>query len=263
MGSSKKQPSWVGSCAASCAVVLTHPIDTLKVRFQVANELTGVNPRIWNVMQNMRPIDYYRGITGALVKQSIYTGIRFAVFENTRDVIGIIPGAICAGAVGSFCTTPIDQCMIRQQSTGGNSGFARTLIGLAREGGLWRNATIQTVRASFVTLGQFPTFYYLTREYPHLKDTIWGNLGAGIVAGTAASFMAAPFDILKARLMSASVRGNQEKYAGLGWKEIVKMTVGADGGRVLWRGVLLTWMRLGPQSTLMLTIASQINKLRE
>ena len=258
-----QQPSWIGSCAASCAVVLTHPIDTLKVRFQVANELTGKQPRLFSIFSQMKPVDYYRGIAGALTKQSIYTGIRFKVFEGTRDRIGIIPGAILAGGVGAFCTTPIDQSMIRQQSTGSQVGFLKTLGTLAREGELWKNAGIQTIRASCVTLGQFPTFYYLTREYPWLKESVWGNLGAGFIAGTAASILAAPFDIVKARVMSAKVRGSSSEYQGKGLMDIFRKTAGVDGRRVLVRGALLTWMRLGPQSTLMLTIASQIGKMIE
>ena len=243
----------LGGISASMAVILTHPIDTLKVRYQVANELTGIQPHLFDIAKNMKWFDFYRGLTGALIKQSTYTTIRVGVFKKIREDVGDMGGAMIAGGVGAFMTTPIDKTMISQQSAGGK-GFGEILVEIGRKDGirgLWKNGSIQTVRASFVTVGQFPTFYYM-------KDKV-GDFGAGMMGGLAAATFAAPFDIMKTRLMSADARGKHQEYREGIINSFVK-TFQKDGLNVFRRGVLLTWMRLGPQSTLMLMILSKLEK---
>ena len=247
--------AYLGGIAASLAVTVTHPIDTLKVRYQVANELTGKKPSIWNIVRDTRFPSYYQGLGAALVKQSTYTSIRFYVFNHTKDKMGTVPGAILAGGIGSFCTTPIDQTLIRQQSVTPSPRFFQTFKQLARERKLWYAGTVQTIRASCVTTGQFPTFQYLRKTYPEQTSGIMGSLAAGMISGTFAAVLAAPFDVVKSRVMSSGAR-NVNHYQKSSVIDIFRLTFGKDGWRVFGRGILLTWMRLGPQSTLMLTFLS-------
>lgn len=247
--------AYLGGVAASLAVTITHPIDTLKVRYQIANELTGRKPSLHHLIRCTPIHAYYQGLGAALVKQSIYTSIRFYVFNQTKSEIGTIPSAILAGSIGSFCTTPIDQTLIRQQSVTPSPGFFQTFRQLAHERKLWYAGTLQTIRASCVTTGQFPTFQYLRIKYPDQTSGIMGNLAAGMVSGTFAAVLAAPFDVIKSRVMSSGARG-VEHYDKFTMFDIFRFTFGRDGWRVFGRGVLLTWMRLGPQSTLMLTFLS-------
>lgn len=252
----------LGGVSACIAVGITHPIDTLKVKYQVANELTGVKPNILDIIKHTHPKQYYNGLSTAFLKQGTYTTIRFSVFNTLRKDFGDVGGAICAGAVGSFITTPVDQMMIRQQAVhGGGGGMMGAFYGIVRQRGmigLWDGGVVQTIRASCVTTGQLPMFFYLQRTYPEwVNGSIWGHLGAGLIAGTSAALLAAPFDILKSRLMSAKVRGSNYEYQG-GLIKSMYHTMKKDGWKVFGRGVTLTWLRLGPQSTIMLTVLSQL-----
>jgi dicarboxylate transporter 10 len=244
--------SLLGGAAASLAVTVTHPIDTLKVRFQIENELTGQKPNIVNLIRKTPILSYYQGLGAALVKQSLYTSLRFYIFEGSKNHIGVIPSAILAGAIGSFCLTPVDQTLIRQQSITPPPKFFTTFRILAQENRLWYASTIQTIRASCVTAGQFPTFQYLREKYPEETKSVWGHLGAGMISGTVAAALASPFDVVKSRVMSSGARG-VNSYEGKSLLEMFRLTFEKDKLRVFTRGMLLTWMRLGPQSTLMLT----------
>jgi solute carrier family 25 protein 42 len=82
-----------GASAGAVSVVLTYPLDLLRARLAVAQELPGGTPKpiagLWTVMRDMvrsgGVLGMYRGLSPTLVGILPYAGISFAVYEALKD----------------------------------------------------------------------------------------------------------------------------------------------------------------------------------
>ncbi len=82
-----------GSCAGAVSVALTYPLDLLRARLAVAQELPGGAPRpaagLWRALLDMRRAgglrSLYTGLAPTLAGIVPYAGISFAVYEALKD----------------------------------------------------------------------------------------------------------------------------------------------------------------------------------
>jgi hypothetical protein len=92
----------LGGMASLCAATVTHPIELIKIRFQIQNrhELGDSSLRYRNFPQALDNIvrsegfrGLYKGITAQWFKESIYSTLRLGSYEPLRNYLsnGALP----------------------------------------------------------------------------------------------------------------------------------------------------------------------------
>ena len=92
-----------GAAAGAVSVALTYPLDLLRARLAVAQELPGGAPKpmlgLWAALLDMRRtggmLSLYRGLGPTLVGILPYAGISFTVYEALKDhtrALNLLPG---------------------------------------------------------------------------------------------------------------------------------------------------------------------------
>lgn len=78
-------------------------------------------------------------------------------------------------------------------------------------------------------------------------------LGSSLLAGTVATTICSPADVIRARMMNT--RGNES-----GLPQLVK-ALKNEGPMFLFRGWVPSWMRLAPQTVILLTVLEELRAL--
>ena len=119
-----------GASAGAVSVALTYPLDLLRARLAVAQELPGGTSQrasgLWAALRHMHStggiVSLYRGLTPTLLGILPYAGISFAVYEALKDRTrslssqgGLLPGHLerllyggLAGFAGQAAAYPLD-----------------------------------------------------------------------------------------------------------------------------------------------------------
>merc|ERR1711933_71571 len=173
------KPLLTGALAGMTATTFTQPLDTLKVRVQVA-AASGKSVSPFTVasqtLRNEGALVFYKGLSAGLMRQVIYTGGRFGIFdtliERSRDpTFDSVPGfakksfcAITAGGVAAAAGNPADLSLIRMQADSllpaaqrrNYTGVVHAMATIARTegvGGLFKGASLTSTRAMGSTFG--------------------------------------------------------------------------------------------------------------
>merc|ERR1712151_7312 len=125
------KPLVTGAMAGMVATTCTQPLDTLKARVQVA-AASGKSVSPFTVasqtVKNEGALVFYKGLSAGLMRQVIYTGGRFGLFdsliERSQDpMFDTVPGfakksfcAITAGGLAAAAGNPADLSLIRMQA---------------------------------------------------------------------------------------------------------------------------------------------------
>merc|ERR1719188_2566611 len=125
------KPFVTGVFAGMTATTCTQPLDTLKVRVQVA-AAAGSNASPFVIasktIKDEGCLVFYKGLSAGLMRQVIYTGGRFGLFdtlmERSQDpMFDAVPGfakkslcAITAGGLAAAAGNPADLSLIRMQA---------------------------------------------------------------------------------------------------------------------------------------------------
>lgn len=207
----------------------TNPIDVIKIRMQLENELT--RQKGLSVLQNRYYDGFvkgahqiykdegirglYKGLFPSLLREAIYSGIRLGAYEPIKVVLGATDKAhtplwkkICAGAIsgviGSSVATPTDLVKVRMQACTHSGEISllkmprykntysafKEIIGKEGLRGLYVGVGPTVKRAAILTASQIPS-------YDHTKHTIlnmnWMQEGPAlhIVSSMVAGFMSA------------------------------------------------------------------------
>lgn len=151
--------SWKGFVAGSGAAMIsgavTHPVDLVKVRMQLAGTGSmgplppGFHPRVLNpnyspsmfrsaqlVVQNEGMFALYRGLSASLLRQATFIGTKFGTYDLLKEYcqncntdgtecgpapLGFFSKIVCgfgAGAMGAAVGNPADLAMVRMQADG-------------------------------------------------------------------------------------------------------------------------------------------------
>merc|ERR1712137_892598 len=173
------KPLVTGALAGMTATTCTQPLDTLKVRVQVA-AASGKSVSPFTVasqtVRNEGALVFYKGLSAGLMRQVIYTGGRFGLFdtliERSRDpMFDSVPGfakksicAITAGGVAAAAANPADLSLIRMQTDSllpaaqrrNYRNVVHAMATIARTegvGGLFKGASLTSTRAMGSTFG--------------------------------------------------------------------------------------------------------------
>lgn len=276
----KKQRWYLGGPAGAGAVLVTHPLDLLKVHLQTQKKPTkGLLATGVSVIKNDGVVGLYSGISASVLRQLTYTTVRFGLYETISSKV--LEGRTDAlpfyeklaigcfsGFIGGIAGNPADMVNVRMQNDMRlpkemRRNYSHAFNGLYRvfiEDGfrtLFAGVSMTATRGLLITIGQVAV-YDQTKQMligtGYFKDNVVTHLSSSIIAGTVATVMTQPFDVMKTRMMNAK----PGEYSGVMDCARVLAKDGILGG--FYRGFIPAWIRLGPQTILTWLILEQLRK---
>lgn len=260
-----------GGLASVGAAMVTHPLDLIKVTLQTQQGHLSVAQLIPKLAREQGVLVFYNGLSASVLRQLTYSTARFGVYEagkkyvNTDTFGGKVALAGASGLVGGIVGTPADMVNVRmqndvklppQQRRNYNNAFDG-LVRVYRQEGfkrLFSGATTATARGILMTIGQI-AFYDQTKIYllatPYFQDNLVTHFTASLVAGTIATTLTQPLDVLKTRSMNAK----PGEFNGL-W-DIVKHTAKL-GPLGFFKGYVPAFVRLGPHTIITFVFLEQL-----
>ncbi|CAG2056757.1 unnamed protein product [Timema podura] len=273
--------------AASIAEVVTYPLDLTKTRLQVQGEIAALKNGTPNVpyrgmlhtglgiVHEEGVVMLWRGVTPAIYRHVVYSGIRIVTYETLRDKIfkkepdGSFPiwksamSGVISGALAQFFASPTDLIKVQIQMEG-----RRRLLGkpprvygtwdaftkIVNKGGLkglWKGSVPNVQRAALVNLGDLTTYDSVKRfllTHTSLTDNHFTHILCSACAGLVAATMGTPADVVKTRIMN---QPTDSKGYGLVYKSSIDClvkTVENEGLFALYKGFLPVWIRMAPWS---------------
>lgn len=267
----RKSMWFFGGLASVGAAMVTHPLDLIKVTLQTQQGHLSVAQLIPKLAREQGVLVFYNGLSASVLRQLTYSTARFGVYEagkkyvNTDSFGGKVALAGASGLVGGIVGTPADMVNVRmqndvklppQQRRNYNNAFDG-LVRVYRQEGfkrLFSGATTATARGILMTIGQI-AFYDQTKIYllatPYFQDNLVTHFTASLVAGTIATTLTQPLDVLKTRSMNAK----PGEFNGL-W-DIVKHTAKL-GPLGFFKGYVPAFVRLGPHTIITFVFLEQL-----
>ena len=276
----KKYPFWLGGVAASIAVCFTHPLDLAKVRLQNSPAKISTAKLLRNTFVNEGVRGLYIGISASILRQMTYSLTRFAAYEELKTIVSQhtdpsqptsiwtkISVASLAGAAGGVAGNPADVILVRMTSDlfrapSQKFQYKGAIDGLMRayreEGAhvLFRGITPNVVRAMLMNSSQLASYDFFKETLQNTGLFAPGSLiqylTSSLLAGTVATTLTSPADVIRSRVMNA--RGTDS-----GIPQLLK-AMRIEGPMFMFRGWVPSWIRLAPNTVILLTV---LEKLRE
>lgn len=303
----EKPPLWkgfvTGAIGAMTGSAISHPLDLIKVRLQVQGEAAAKNtlrgyidPRFnyfLQIQSKLGPVGMakrifstegipglFRGLTASLLRQFLYSGTRFGVYDITKDVLGDtpenplplylkVPSSLFAGAVGATIGNPGDLVMVRMQADGklppelrrNYSHVFNAIFRITNEeglGALWNGVGATVNRAMIVTVGHLAAYdqikeFALSRGAP---DSLPTHFGSSFGSALVASVLSHPVDVAKTRLMNMK---GEKIYSGT--LDCMRKTIMHEGTKALYKGFSATYVRQCPYVVVTWVTREQVKKI--
>lgn len=293
----------LSACAAAVAEIVTFPLDLTKTRLQIQGEAAlsghgdggsrrrsyrGMIRTAAGIVQEEGPLKLWQGITPAIYRHIVYSGVRMLSYEQLRESRlgrnedGSFPlwksglGAMVAGAIGQFFASPTDLVKVQMQMEGRRrvegkpprvQGAYHAFVKIISEGGvrgLWAGWVPNVQRAALVNLGDLATYdsvKHVLLQNTALQDNIKCHGLSSICSGLVAAAMGTPADVIKTRIMNQP----RDSYGrGLLYKsslDCLVQSVRGEGFWSLYKGFLPTWMRMAPWSITFWLTFEQIRRI--
>ncbi|KAJ3724253.1 mitochondrial carrier domain-containing protein [Lentinula guzmanii] len=279
-------PFWLGGVAASMAASCTHPLDLTKVRMQTIKAGPGIKPpsmffvlRKSIVQQGLRGI--YTGLTASLLRQMSYSLVRIGAYEEMKRWLSqngkpssmqLLAAACLAGGLGGIAGNPADILLVRMTSDvikpqEHRFNYSNALSGLAnlaeQEGikGMARGLGTNVARAMLMNASQVGSYdlfksALLNRTIPvldyQLHDSLALHTLSSLLAGTFATTVCSPADVLRTRVMTSTANDSV--------LDILKTSLQKEGPKFLFKGWTPAFIRLGPNTVLLFVFYEQLKK---
>ena len=285
--------------AASVAVAVTHPADTVKTRMQLQGELVrqGAQPRYSSTLdcfvgsykvEGLRGLQ--RGLPTAIVREFCVNCVRVGLFEpvlatlhdpergsapmHTRFAAGILTG--CCGAM---VTNPLDLLKTRMQAqasgenamVGHQHGYTGVFDGIRRmvteEGvqGMYKGVSASMLRLALGSAAQLST-------YSRIKEWALTTQGAkdGPLLHVAVSFASVvfgvtamqPSDVVRTRLYNQPFDSSGRGTLYAGPLDAAAKVVRLEGAAALFKGWTAHYLRGAPHVALLFLTLEQLKKHR-
>ena len=274
-----------GGLSGIAATTIIQPVDTVKVRLQLAG---GGNPlRVASSIVAKEGLTaLYAGLSAAVLRQATYTTSRLGLFQvlseklKERNHDRPLPlwekaaAGLVAGGIGALVGSPADLSLIRMQADGtlppekrrnyGNVGSA--LVSIVKEegvGGLFTGAGTTAVRAMALNCGMLASN---SQAKEMLKDHygiegLPNAVGAGAIAGFFASAFSLPFDYVKTQIQKMQPKPDGTMpYSGMA--DCFVKTVSEHGPLRLYAGFPTYYIRIAPHCMITLVALDQIKKFQ-
>ncbi|XP_043209097.1 mitochondrial uncoupling protein 4-like isoform X2 [Amphibalanus amphitrite] len=269
------------SCiAASCAEFATYPLDLTKTRLQIQGESAdskvpyrGLFRTGLGVVREEGILCLWQGITPAVFRHVIYTGVRMNGYEWMRNQVreegASLPvwqaalGGLLAGGTGQLLASPADLVKVQMQMEG-----RRRLLGqkprvlsarhafqrIISEGGvrsLWKGCVPNVQRSALVNLGDLTTYDSVKGRLVRntsLGDNHLTHFLASACSGLVSATLGTPADVVKTRVMN---QPTDHHGRGLLYRNSIDCfihLVRSEGLLAMYKGFLPCWMRMAPWS---------------
>ena len=271
-----------GTAAGLIAAAALHPLDTIKVHFQVQDgvvnaarftTLRGAVAHIWE-RDGMR--GFYRGVGAACVGSGASWGLYFYFYEaakrrvsgpeNRPTSLQTAYAAWEGGTLTSLLTNPIWLVKTRMQLQGDGgvgkrapyASLGNALASIVREEGvrgLYRGIVPALLLTSHGVV-QFTSYEFMKREFASKpgEDDSARLLAFGVSSKAAAAFTTYPYQVIKARVQQR-FDGTPE-YRGL--VDCAQKIMRREGARGFYKGFVANILRVAPQSALTLLAYERI-----
>nr|XP_011455448.3 mitochondrial substrate carrier family protein ucpB [Crassostrea gigas] len=304
MGRLENEQQWrflLAGISNMCGASVTNPIDVIKIRMQLENELivheglSAIKNRYYDgfvkggarIVRDEGVGGLYKGLLPSLMREGSYSTIRLGAYEPLKVYFGATDPAhtplwkkICAGAIsgtiGSAIATPTDLVKVRMQAQGKlfdgevpryKSTFSAFKEIIQTQGlrGLYTGVGPTVKRAAILTATQIPS-------YDHAKHTILNaelmkegpalHVISSMIAGFMTALTTSPVDVIKTRIM------NQQSHGVAHHERVYKnafdcflKTLRSEGPLGLYKGFIPNWMRIGPHTIITFFIFEELRHL--
>ena len=225
------------------------------------------------------------GLAASVVRELTYSSLRLGLYPLIKALIATPDQAdigfarkfaisLTTGAVGSCLCNPTDVVKIRLQAEAGRVANGVYVSGLyagqephysstldcfrkvlRHEGwsGLYRGWQATTARAALLTAGQLSSYdhtKFLLKKHKMVEEGTKLHIIGSLVAGVAATTLAAPADVVKTRIMADKATTGAggvvfaRRYSGV--VDCLVKTVREEGILAIFRGWVPSYFRLGP-----------------
>ncbi|KIK70398.1 hypothetical protein GYMLUDRAFT_32402 [Collybiopsis luxurians FD-317 M1] len=279
-------PFWLGGVAASMAASCTHPLDLTKVRMQTIKAAPGSKApstvfvlRTSIIDQGLRGV--YTGLTASLLRQMSYSLVRIGAYEEMKRRLSrngkpssaqLLAAACLAGGLGGIAGNPADILLVRmtsdvtkpkEQRFNYSNAFSG-LVALAKQegvNGMTRGLGTNVSRAMLMNASQVGSYdlfksSLLNKTIPFLDYQLQDNLAlhtlSSLLAGTFATTVCSPADVLRTRVMTSKSKDSVV--------QILKSSLQKEGPKFLFKGWTPAFIRLGPNTVLLFVFFEQLKK---
>lgn len=249
-----------GVSTATVSAVL-NPVDVIKTRRQLERfserRALDIAHALWTeggVVALWSP-----GLAATISRELVYSGCTKGLYPLARDAISgdaepslpqRVAAASATGFGGSICANALDIVKIRQFD---QPQRYPSLVGALREiaraegllsGLLVRGVSASAPRGAAIAVGEVTTYdqvkSWLKRHY---ADGFAVHVACSLITGVVATTVAAPFDLLKSRVMASANPADN-------LATVLLRLLRHEGPLALFNGWLPTYFRLGPHAIL-------------
>ncbi|KAJ7220796.1 mitochondrial carrier domain-containing protein [Mycena pura] len=272
----KKQPYpfWLGGVAATIAASITHPLDLTKVRLQASGDKRMIES-IKKTYRTAGARGLFDGISGTWMRQMSYSVCRFWAYDESKKIVGAgkdapawklaLAGSM-AGGIAGLIGNPGEIVMVRLQGDFAKPPEKRfnykhcfdALFRMVREEGtssLARGVGPNVFRAILMNASQLASYDYFKAELlktRYFEDNVMCHLAASFAAGTVATTVCSPADVIKSRIMNASGPGSSSTMA------VIRNSLKTEGALFMFKGWVPAWTRLQPTTILIFLTFEQL-----
>jgi len=217
----------------------------------------------------------FDGISGTWMRQMSYSLCRFWAYDESKKIVGAgkdapawklaLAGSM-AGGIAGLVGNPAEIIMVRMQADYAKPLEKRLnykncfdgLFRMIREEGvssLARGLTPNVFRAVLMNASQLASYDYFKAELLRHKlfdDNIYCHFTASFAAGTVATTVCSPADVLKSRIMNASGPGSSSTLA------VIRQSMATEGPMFMFKGWVPAWSRLQPTTILIFLTFEQL-----
>nr|XP_031839447.1 mitochondrial uncoupling protein 2-like [Nomia melanderi] len=275
MSTMKKQaqanhlPFWTNfltaGTAACIADLMTFPLDTAKVRMQIAGEsgallatkssmlsMRQAQPGLWTTVWNIVRVEGARYVVHDPNRNLRATGP--VVASNNRsgaqNIYVRIAAGITTGALAVLLAQPTDVVKVRLQAAGSgrsSTRYSSTLQAykniVAEEGtrGLWKGTMPNVSRNAIVNVAEIVCYDSIKDKIldsGYMRDGIPCHVTAAVAAGLCTTLVASPVDVVKTRYMNSS----PGEYKGV--RECAVRMFRKEGPSAFYKGFVPSFTRL-------------------
>ncbi|KIJ16153.1 hypothetical protein PAXINDRAFT_76244 [Paxillus involutus ATCC 200175] len=269
-------PFYLGGLAATIAASITHPLDLTKVRLQASGDKRMLES-MKKTLRTAGARGLFDGITGTWMRQMSYSLCRFWAYDESKKLLGanaqsspwVLAGAgVMAGSIAGIVGNPGEVVMVRLQGDFAKPPEKRfnykhcfdALFRMVREEGassLVRGVGPNVFRSVLMNSSQLASYDFFKAELlktPYFDDNIACHFTASFAAGTVATTVCSPADVLKSRIMNASGPGSSSTIG------VIRASLASEGPMFMFKGWVPAWTRLQPTTILIFLTLEQLKR---
>lgn len=269
---------YFGGVAGAGAACVTHPLDLVKVHLQTQQDVKmKASGMAAHIVKNDGLLALYNGLSASLCRQLSYSMARFGIYEAIKQKLTaddpsrpmpfyqktLVAGF--AGAVGGVVGTPADMINVRMQNDiklppEARRNYKHAIDGLwqvfRHEGvrSLWNGCSMAVIRGFLMTFGQvalYDQYKQVLVQSGYFGDNIITHFTASTLAGTCATLLTQPADVMKTRLMNA--KPGEYKNTLDCFLKVSKL-----GPMGFFKGFIPAFVRLGPHTIITFLFFEQL-----